>query len=84
MFLVKVTMSAVETRYNNYIERWLKGQETGRRGNTGISRHIRKYLFQAHNNSCQLCNWSEINNHTNLIPLEIHHIDGNRYYVSLW
>lgn len=70
-------MGRTEAHYKNYISRWLSGNEDGMRGTTGISRHIRNYLFTKYNNACQLCNWSKIHPTTGLIPLEIHHIDGD-------
>jgi hypothetical protein len=62
-----------------YLERWRRGEETGNKGITTIcvSRHIRLHLFEKHNNACQKCGWSVLNTNTNLVPLEIHHIDGN-------
>ena len=36
-----------------------------------------KYMFEKFNNSCQKCGWNMKNEYTNLIPLTIHHIDGN-------
>ena len=29
------------------------------------------------NNACELCGWNKMNPHTNRIPLQIHHIDGD-------
>ena len=39
--------------------------------------YIRRYLFEKYNNSCQQCGWSKTNIHTELVPLQIHHIDGD-------
>lgn len=64
-------------QYKKYIEEWKNGKQDGIRGNYGISRYIRKYLFNKYNCKCQLCGWGEVNKYTNLIPLELHHIDGN-------
>lgn len=63
--------------YLNYIESWKNGFTNGMRGKTSISAHIRRYLFEKYNNSCGICGWSKINIHTNTIPLEIDHVDGN-------
>lgn len=37
----------------------------------------RKYLFRKYDSKCQKCGWGEINKSTNLVPLQIHHIDGD-------
>lgn len=60
-----------------YIRRWKNGKESGMRGKTNISRHIRKYLIEKHNNSCEKCGWDKVNLITGNSPLEIHHIDGD-------
>lgn len=66
-----------EYLYKEYIKRWQQGEENGKKGEYGISNYIRHYLFDKYNNKCQLCGWSERNEFTNSIPLEIHHIDGD-------
>ena len=63
--------------YDNYIIRWLNGEETGNRKNSTISRNVRKYMFKLHDSKCELCGWNIINKYTNRIPLNVHHIDGN-------
>lgn len=63
--------------YSQYINRWLLGLETGMRGKSQMSLHVRRYLFEKNNNSCEICGWNKINETTNKTPLEIHHIDGN-------
>lgn len=62
---------------NKYIEDWKNGLESGSRGKFGISTRVRKYLLDKYDNKCQICGWGEKNPFTNMIPLEIHHIDGN-------
>ena len=66
-----------EYNYHQYIDRWLSGEETGIIGENDISNHIRRYLFELHNNSCEQCGWNQVNKYTNKVPLQIHHIDGN-------
>lgn len=63
--------------YLLYINRWRLGLESGIKGTSGVSNHIRRYLFQKFGSSCQRCRWCEINPTTNKVPLTIHHIDGN-------
>ena len=64
-------------QYKQYIKRWKEGKEIGIRGSYQISSHIRKYMFEKNNYSCEKCGWNKKNLYTNQIPLEIHHIDGD-------
>ena len=59
------------------IQAWKNGTFDGMSGQYGISSTIRNYLFKKYDNKCQKCGWGEVNPTTNLIPLEIHHIDGD-------
>ena len=63
--------------YNEYIESWQQGDENGLTGEYGISKRIRRYLFEKYDNKCQICGWGEVNSFTQTVPLEIHHIDGD-------
>jgi hypothetical protein len=66
-----------EKRYTRYIERWKQGLETGMRGRTATSSHIRRYLFEKYNQSCKKCRWNKVHPVTQRVPLEINHIDGD-------
>lgn len=68
---------AIEYRYKQYIKEWKEGKQDGRSGLYDVSSHIRHYLLDKYNSSCQICGWNKINSYTNKIPLQIHHIDGN-------
>lgn len=65
--------------YKTYIENWLSGTENGLKGKYGISSHIRRYLLEYNNYTCQTpgcgCNWK--NPYTGKSILQIHHIDGD-------
>ena len=63
--------------YNEYIESWQQGDENGLTGEYGISKRIRRYLFEKYDNKCQICGWGEVNSFTQTVPLEIHHIEGD-------
>lgn len=63
-------------QYLCYIERWLKGEESGMRGKTNISAHIRRWLFEQRGEACWKCNWNEKHPDSGKCPLEIDHIDG--------
>lgn len=58
-------------RYNFCISSWLGGD------NPKSLTHIRKFLFLQNKNSCSECGWSKINPVTGLVPLQIHHLDGD-------
>lgn len=62
-----------------YIERWKNGLEDGSIGKhkDTISKTLRVYLFNKYDSKCSRCWWNEINTHTNRIPLQVEHIDGN-------
>ena len=66
-----------EYEYHQYIERWKNGKENGIIGKFSMSNYIKKYFFEKYNNKCQKCGWGEKNEHTNKVPLQHHHIDGN-------
>lgn len=66
-----------EYQYKQYIERWKKGEEDGMKGNYQLSTHIRRYMLEKSKFKCSKCGWGERNIHTNTIPLEIDHIDGD-------
>ena len=34
-------------------------------------------MFEKHDFKCEKCGWNEINEYSGLVPLEIHHIDGD-------
>ena len=66
-----------ENNYKEYIERWKNGEESGMRGEDGISLNIRRYIFDKYKNECCECGWNKVNKTTGKIPLQIDHIDGN-------
>ena len=66
-----------EYEYIKYIEMWKNGEVDGVSGKSDVSKYIRRYLFEKHNNKCEKCGWGVENPMTNKIPLQIHHIDGN-------
>lgn len=59
------------------IKAWLSGKFDGLRGGNQLSLTIRNYLLKQANYKCELCGWGEVNPITGLVPLEIHHKDGN-------
>lgn len=60
-----------------YIEKWKNGEVSGMKGKDDIATAIREYIKSKYNNSCQICGWNEVNPYTGLVPLQIHHIDGD-------
>lgn len=57
------------------IERWLSGSEVP--NGTKTPNFIRDFLLKKYSNKCQMCGWGEINQFTEKIPLQVHHIDGD-------
>lgn len=66
-----------EYQYKEWVKRWKNGEETGIRGDYGISSHLRRYLFNKFNSKYSICGWGETNPFTGTVPLEVEHIDGN-------
>lgn len=66
-----------EYQYMQYIKRWKLGLENGVSGLYQLSHYIVKYIKEKYNNKCCRCGWCEINPITHIIPLEIHHKDGD-------
>lgn len=62
-----------------YIQRWKKGKEIGyyNDANKTLHPYIREYLMERSNCKCEKCRWGEMNLYTNLVPLQVHHIDGD-------
>ena len=61
-----------------YVKKWKNGEINGMVGED-LSERVRKYLINKADNKCSVCGWSEVNEHTGKIPLEVHHKDGNPY-----
>lgn len=66
-----------EHQYRETIKEWLNGGNIMNDGAMKISNNIRRYLFELHNSKCQECDWNKINPHTNKVPLEVEHTDGD-------
>lgn len=65
-------------------EKWLKGEIDGTvKKYFTYKPFVRRYLFKKYNNKCQKCGWGEINKSTGLVPLQIHHIDGDALNNSI-
>lgn len=63
--------------YTQYIKKWLNKEIPGTRGTIQVSNYIRRWLFEKHNNSCELCGWSAINKWTQRVPLQVSHKNGD-------
>jgi hypothetical protein len=61
------------------LNEWLGGINVVQKGGTSIPVWMRRYLLEQSNHKCSECGWDKINEYSNLIPLEIDHIDGNAY-----
>lgn len=66
-----------EYEFSNYIKKWKNDEINGTICEDSISQVIKRYLFEKYNNSCQLCGWNKVHPITGLVPLQVHHIDGD-------
>lgn len=68
-----------EKAFQEYIERWKQGLESGFRGiqTKLLSNHVARYIRLKYNNKCCQCSWGEINPYSGTVPVEVDHIDGN-------
>lgn len=68
-----------QKKYENEkrISEWNNGKNFLRGDGLTIPSWIRKQLIEESDFKCSMCGWSEINQFTNTIPLEIDHIDGD-------
>jgi len=73
----KCKMNHDQQMYEKYISDWKNGNEDGVYSDYVVDKRIRRYLHEKYNSKCQKCGWGEINSHTNKVPLQIHHLDGD-------
>lgn len=68
-----------EYQRNEYIKRWKNSEETGIIGKKvfELSDKVRNYLFEKYNSKCTKCGWSQTNQATGKVPLQVEHVDGN-------
>jgi hypothetical protein len=67
----------VKFQRSQIIEKWKQNPKSSIRAGYKISSVIKNYLIEKAESCCSLCGWSEINQYTGNVPLEIHHIDGD-------
>jgi endogenous inhibitor of DNA gyrase (YacG/DUF329 family) len=61
------------------IKQWLNGQHKGYVGKDSLCRTIQKYMKDRAGNKCEECGWARVHPITKVVPLNVHHIDGNKY-----
>ncbi len=68
-----------EYYYQEYIKRWLAGEETGMKGTHffEVSDNVRRWMREQYGNQCTMCGWSKRHPLTGRVPLHIDHIDGD-------
>lgn len=69
----------MESQYREYITRWKAGLETGNKGESEVSAHVRRYLFEKHGGQCERsdCRWGKRHPVTGKVPLTVNHKDGD-------
>lgn len=65
--------------YKQYISAWKKGEESGLRGKWEMSSHIRRYMLEKTNCSCEICGCNWVNPKNGRPIVQIHHIDGDAF-----
>lgn len=68
-----------EYQHKEYIENWKNGLENGVSGKNGLSVHIKRYMFEKTNCSCEICGCNWVNPKSGKPIVEIHHKDGNAF-----
>ena len=66
-----------EAQHKKVISEWKQGVRSGIGKEGRITESIRKYMLEKAQYKCSECGWNVKNPYSNLIPLEIDHIDGN-------
>jgi len=66
-----------EFKHKQRVEKWLREELSGTTPTGFACSYVKKHLIEVYGNKCQLCGWSELNPHSNTIPVELHHRDGN-------
>ena len=67
----------IEWQHSSYIQKWKEGKVSGLMCLGLVSRYVKKYLRDKYGDKCCLCDWSEVNSKTKVVPLVADHIDGN-------
>ena len=70
-------------QHEDYIERWLRGEEKGWVGRTrSLSKRVRRWVRETKGEACEWCGWNEKHPVDNSILTEIDHIDGDTENVT--
>lgn len=64
-----------ELKHKTRLKEWLNNPS--KFNNPNIYRFIRDYLMELRGNKCEICGWGKVNPYNQMIPLEVHHIDGD-------
>ena len=67
----------LDSKYREYIKKWLNNEVDGSKGKYGMSGYIKRYLIETRKWACEECGWAKTNIFSKRIPLHIHHKDGN-------
>ena len=59
------------------IQEWKDGNHNGLNGTSQLASFVRNYMLEKAEYKCSKCGWHETNPTTGLVPLEIHHKDGD-------
>ena len=65
-----------EHRNKELIDKWKSGEYSGTTAFTASS-VVRNYMLKKAGYKCSICGWHEVNPYTGLVPLQLHHINGD-------
>ena len=67
-------------QHEQYITRWLRGDELGHGGKTAdLSHHIYKFLHKTRGTACQECGWDKRHPVDDRVLTEVDHVDGDAH-----
>jgi len=74
----KSLSKALLAKSDRKVEAWLAGeiQAHSPGGQFALHKWARRWVLTRAMNKCEKCGWSEVNEFTGLVPLQVHHKDG--------
>ena len=65
----------VQYSYEQHVQQWINNPS--KITSTFVPKYIKRWIRETKGECCEKCGWCETNKFTGLIPLQIHHIDGD-------
>lgn len=67
-----------ESEHTDFIKRWTNNEVDGGSWHK-VSGYVRRWLSEQKGEQCWECGWDTVNQHTNKVPIQVEHVDGNPY-----